>query len=147
MRNAIIFSPHHAKLGKLLGSVNRQIFILVGYSLRWVLPTMHRKKRQNKNICYTITFFSFSFFFFGEAYRSQRLPAVQREKQHRFYFPVSFLSFESATRPDRNANYAVGFAVECPRAVAGKNPTVVDKQAAAHVYTLCRSRERDFRRS
>jgi len=31
-------------------------------------------------------------------------------------------------RSDRNANYAVGFAVERPRAVTSKNPTVVDKQ-------------------
>jgi hypothetical protein len=69
---------------------------------------------------------------------------MQRERQHRFYFPASFLSFESATRRDRNANYAVGFAVERPRAVAGKNPTVVDKQTGTHSVAV---HARDFRRA
>jgi len=55
---------------------------------------------------------------------------MQKERQHRFYFPASFLSFESAMRPDRNANYAVGFVVERPCMVAGKNTTVVDKQTS-----------------
>lgn len=57
MWNAIIFSLRRAKLGKLLGSVDRQIFILA--PLFAPLGSAQRcaeKKGQNKNICYTITF-------------------------------------------------------------------------------------------
>jgi len=153
IRNAIIFFLHRAKLEKTRFGWSSNFYS------RFFAPLssteVAEKKGQNKNICYTINVsLSLSFSF---SLSCQSVPALlllataagdAKGKVTSVLFLHEFPLFWICDATGRNANYAVGFAVECSlgkiQQLLINRPVHVLSPFTRKIFVICESNNKYY---